>query len=125
MKDFIDEMVELRIKRNDELGAEANQLRRIAEEHERAHAVEKERRRILEEAHEEAIEEDEYMRECYISPYDCLPKYNVQEENRRVALRIAAKREEEREADWTWFLEQFELKHLKQWLEIQLNQKEQ
>lgn len=106
MANFIDDMVELRIKRNDKL-AEEGRLRRI-----------------LEEAHEEAIEEDEYMRECYISPYDSLPKYNVQEENRREALRIAAKREEEREADWTWFLEQFELKHLKQWLEIQSNQKE-
>ena len=81
MSNFIDDMVDLRIKRNDELGAEANRLRRIAEEHERAHA--------------EAVEMTRTA------------------EKLSVASPLAK------------LLQPYDLEDLKQWLEIQLNQKEQ
>jgi len=76
MKDFIDEMVELRIKRNDALGAEAN-------------------RRRLEEDHAEAV------------------TMTRTAEKLSVASPLAK------------LLQQYDLEDLKQWLEIQLNNKEQ
>lgn len=80
MSNFIDDMVDLRIKRNDKL-AEEGRLRRIAEEHERAHA--------------EAVEMTRTA------------------EKLSVASPLAK------------LLQQYDLKDLKQWLEIQLNDKEQ